>query len=236
MPPKFGGAPSCQRCSKAVYMAEQITGPGGFYHKQCLTCKECNRRLDASILAERNSEPYCKNCYNKLFGPKGYGFGSGSGVLSTDSTITDEQRFPAMQPAVLPSATSPPTAPYFPAASRSPALSTASAQETAPALSVGGTPARTTAAAQAALAAAMGGGCPKCGKQVYFAEQVVGPGGKKYHRQCFRCSSCGKGLDSTTLTEKDQEMFCKACYGKKFGPKGYGFGGGAGVLNTEGTN
>ena len=28
-------------------------------------------------------------------------------------------------------------------------------------------------------------------------------------------------------------MFCKGCHGKKFGPKGYGFGQGAGALSTE---
>lgn len=26
------------------------------------------------------------------------------------------------------------------------------------------------------------------------------------------------------------EIFCKSCYGKNYGPKGYGFGGGAGAL------
>jgi hypothetical protein len=31
-----------------------------------------------------------------------------------------------------------------------------------------------------------------------------------------------------------QEVFCKSCYGKAFGPKGYGFGGGAGTLQMTG--
>ena len=31
-----------------------------------------------------------------------------------------------------------------------------------------------------------------------------------------------------------QEVFCKACYGKDFGPKGYGFGVGAGTLQMTG--
>ena len=31
-----------------------------------------------------------------------------------------------------------------------------------------------------------------------------------------------------------QEVFCKSCYGKAFGPKGYGFGGGAGILQMTG--
>ncbi|KAI8608364.1 hypothetical protein BC830DRAFT_1072119 [Chytriomyces sp. MP71] len=60
MPPRFGGAPSCPRCSQAVYMAEQTTGPGGMWHKNCLTCKECNRKLDSTNLTERSSEAYCK--------------------------------------------------------------------------------------------------------------------------------------------------------------------------------
>lgn len=44
---------------------------------------------------------------------------------------------------------------------------------------------------------------------------------------------CRKGLDSTTLASHDQEIYCKSCYGKKYGPKGYGYGQGAGTLNMD---
>ena len=30
------------------------------------------------------------------------------------------------------------------------------------------------------------------------------------------------------------EIYCKACYGRAFGPKGYGYGGGAGALTNTG--
>ena len=48
-----------------------------------------------------------------------------------------------------------------------------------------------------------------------------------------RVANCRKQLDSTNATEHDDELFCKSCYGKKFGPKGYGYGGGAGVLSMD---
>ncbi|CAF96117.1 unnamed protein product [Tetraodon nigroviridis] len=71
--------------------------------------------------------------------------------------------------------------------------------------------------------------CPRCGKTVYAAEKVLGAG-NFWHKSCFRCASCGKGLESTTLADRDGEIFCKGCYAKKFGPKGFGFGQGAGAL------
>lgn len=40
-------------------------------------------------------------------------------------------------------------------------------------------------------------------------------------------------LDSTNVTEHDKELFCKNCHARKYGPKGYGFGGGAGCLSMD---
>ncbi|XP_049294637.1 muscle LIM protein 1 isoform X6 [Anopheles funestus] len=74
--------------------------------------------------------------------------------------------------------------------------------------------------------------CPKCGKSVYAAEERVA-GGNKWHKQCFKCGMCGKMLDSTNCAEHENELYCKNCHGRKYGPKGYGFGGGAGCLSMD---
>lgn len=44
---------------------------------------------------------------------------------------------------------------------------------------------------------------------------------------------CSKLLDSTNCTEHEGELFCKNCHARKYGPKGYGFGGGAGCLSMD---
>ncbi|XP_017549650.1 cysteine and glycine-rich protein 1-like [Pygocentrus nattereri] len=67
--------------------------------------------------------------------------------------------------------------------------------------------------------------CRRGNKTVHEAEKVIGAGST-----CFRCAKYGKGLESTTLAHKDREIYCKGCYAKTFGPKGFGFGQGAGAL------
>lgn len=44
---------------------------------------------------------------------------------------------------------------------------------------------------------------------------------------------CNKSLDSTNCTEHEKELYCKNCHARKYGPKGYGFGGGAGCLSMD---
>lgn len=44
---------------------------------------------------------------------------------------------------------------------------------------------------------------------------------------------CNKLLDSTNCCEHGAELFCKVCHGRKYGPKGVGFGLGAGTLTTD---
>ncbi|KAF9219345.1 hypothetical protein BS17DRAFT_789524 [Gyrodon lividus] len=67
----FGGTPICPRCNRAVYAAEQVMGPGRkLYHKPCLACTSCNKRLDSLTLLEHDQEPYCKNCHVRNFGTR----------------------------------------------------------------------------------------------------------------------------------------------------------------------
>jgi len=79
--------------------------------------------------------------------------------------------------------------------------------------------------------------CPKCGKSVYAAEERVAAN-HKFHKGCFKCALCSKMLDSTNCApheEKDKLpiLYCKNCHAREHGPKGYGFGGGAGALSMD---
>lgn len=150
----------------------------------------CKKNLDSTTVAVHVDEIYCKSCYGKKYGPKGYGFGGGAGTLSMD---TGEGL--GIKPEIQ--------APHRP----------------------------TNNPNASKFAKKLGGSevCPRCGKTVYAAEKVIG-GGNSWHKSCFRCAKCGKGLESTTLADREGEIFCKGCYAKNFGPKGFGFGQGAGAL------
>lgn len=62
--------------------------------------------------------------------------------------------------------------------------------------------------------------CPTCEKKVYFAEAIAGPGSTKYHRVCFKCSVCRKMLDSSTMAERENVLYCGTDYTKLYGSKG----------------
>ncbi|KAM3878291.1 cysteine and glycine-rich protein 1b isoform 2-T2 [Diretmus argenteus] len=181
----FGGGNKCGCCQKTVYFAEEVQCEGKSWHKSCFRCMVCKKNLDSTTVAVHVDEIYCKSCYGKKYGPKGYGFGGGAGTLSMD---TGEAL--GIKPEVQ-------------------------------------APHRPTNNPNASKTAQKAGGsdvCPRCGTAVYAAE-------KSWHKGCFRCAKCGKGLESTTLADKDGEIYCKGCYAKNFGPKGFGFGQGAGALS-----
>ncbi|XP_077418663.1 cysteine-rich protein 1 [Vanacampus margaritifer] len=67
--------------------------------------------------------------------------------------------------------------------------------------------------------------CPKCNKEVYFAEKVTSLG-KDWHRPCLKCEKCGKTLSSGSHAEHEGKPYChKPCYSALFGPQGFGRGG-----------
>lgn len=245
--PTFGGAPKCPRCSKSVYAAEEVKCSGKSYHQGCFLCKTCGKGLDSMNVAEGGDDIYCKNCHLKEFGPKGFR-GGGGGVNSTTG-IND----PVQKTASAPSGAGGGGAGKFcsecgvkqtggkfcsgcGAKQTDSGASASSSISSSSTTSVADNPFKKQAAAPAAAKPVASGGakkkfafggapkCGACGKSVYEAEKVMGAG-KAWHQQCFLCSDCKRGLDSTTLCEKDGQLFCKSCYGKRHGPKGFGIGG-----------
>jgi hypothetical protein len=60
------GTPSCAKCGKAVYFAEQVKSVGKTFHKGCLRCTSCNTVLTPGKLTEKDGDPLCHRCYGKV--------------------------------------------------------------------------------------------------------------------------------------------------------------------------
>ncbi|XP_063233355.1 muscle LIM protein Mlp84B isoform X2 [Bacillus rossius redtenbacheri] len=180
----------CPRCGGYVYAAETMLARGRAWHRSCFKCGTCHRALDSTTHCDGpDKDVYCRVCYGKKFGPKGYGYGQGGGALQSDSSeaVNGESSAPL-----------------------------------------------TTVIDTAKIQAAPGKGCPRCGGVVYAAEQVLAKG-SEWHRKCFKCHDCNRTLDSIIACDgPDRDIYCKTCYGKKFGPHGYGFACGSGFLQTDG--
>ncbi|XP_056463506.1 cysteine and glycine-rich protein 3 [Gadus chalcogrammus] len=186
--PNWGGGAKCSACEKTAYHAEEIQCNGRSFHKTCFICMTCRKGLDSTTVAAHESEIYCKSCYGKKYGPKGYGYGGGAGALSSDPPRKDLDLDPKDGVKQRPPNTSTSTNP-----------------------------------SKFAQKFGSSDQCPRCSKAVFAAEKIMGAG-KPWHKTCFRCALCGKSLESTTVTDKDGELYCKVCYAKHFGPKGFGLG------------
>ncbi|CAG8764754.1 17902_t:CDS:2, partial [Acaulospora morrowiae] len=169
------------------------------------------KRLDSYILAEHEGEAYCKTCHGRRFGPKGTSF------LSTDKPIPKNNESAADSDKSSQSTPKSPTSPL------SPSYGFFSTRPQSP-----------RNVKRSWTLPASNDICPRCTKPVYAAEAVLGAG-VKYHKLCLRCVTCSKLLDSTNMTDRDGKIYCRSCYSKEFGPKGYGYGGGSAFLTTEGT-
>ncbi|CAF0980048.1 unnamed protein product [Brachionus calyciflorus] len=241
--PKFTiTAPKCAKCDKTVYKAEETRAANKTYHKLCFKCYNCNKLLEPNILTEHQGDLFCKNCYGKKFGPKGYGFGGGAGVLSTETISTNTNTTtPVIQKTLRPTFSTLPS-------NENSKIEHTRVLNATPILASGLTNSsifkngnsNTVNSAynhekRISTGIQFGGSdrCARCQKAVYAAEKVVAAS-KFYHKLCFNCSTCKKALNSMNCCDNSEgEIFCKSCYGKQYGPKGVGYGIGAGTLSTN---
>ena len=64
------------------------------------------------------------------------------------------------------------------------------------------------------------GKCGRCGGNVYHAERML-VGNQSYHSCCYRCLICGVRLSSLSVNIKNCGIYCKGCYNKAYGMRGY---------------
>ena len=193
-------APKCPSCGKSVYAAEEVKGLGQSWHVLCFCCKACGKSLRGGHYKDHEGQPYCEADYNKLFGPKGIGFGATLGDTGITAAVAAEAS----------SATG-----YAGALSDKMAAFEGKV-EAVPSESL---PKR----ASKAFVPSTAPKCPSCGKSVYAAEEVKGLG-KSWHALCFCCKACGKSLRGGQYKDHEGQPYCEADYNKLFGPKGIGFG------------
>ena len=114
-------------------------------------------------MASHEDEIYCRHCHKKEFGPKGYGFAGGAAGLAAEfkptTSSVQKQEVNNNNESVTSNGVSAPPAP-------NPALAPKYAPNPNDPNS-----------------------CPRCGKKVYFAEEIKSLG-KKFHRLCFKCGGC----------------------------------------------
>ncbi|KAJ1945840.1 hypothetical protein FBU59_002194 [Linderina macrospora] len=279
--PRFNVAANkdiCPRCAKQIYHAEKAVGPRGPWHKACFKCRRCNTLLSSTTVTEHDGEAFCRNCYTKLFSPRGYNIGGSTESVPDDgftrsrgtSCSTDRSlpqspvrssraasnAAPPLPPASPPSTSPPRQYTYssrgsFDAGSRSipgAALGTyttstitsasaaaATAAAAAVSSSVGPPSPIQTAPRPGSSRSGLYGRayqpkkmvtsvpadiCPRCNDRIYAAESGMAAG-RKYHKKCIRCRLCNTAINSLQLTERDGDIFCRQCYAKHFGPKGF---------------
>lgn len=69
---KFGGGGNkCVRCTKTVYPAETVSYEKNFFHADCFTCKNCEKKVTPSgaegkKLEDGGVDVYCKKCWGEL--------------------------------------------------------------------------------------------------------------------------------------------------------------------------
>ena len=94
---------ACPRCLGSVYEMEKVQVKDRMFHKNCTTCKSCNRLLDATsvfglTLQDKYIEIFCQGCYSRFTGVAGF---RGNSSLWVDEKCADVSRPQVVDTAAL---------------------------------------------------------------------------------------------------------------------------------------
>ena len=207
----------CERCKKSVFHAEEIKAIGKSWHQQCFVCANhgCRKSLNSMNVTERDGEAFCKSCYARLFGPKGYGYAMGAaGSLTLSSGLplsSIVQHRSKCKESISNISTECTSGTINEESIQCSELQFHSQRPfSSPSVSV-----IQKEGYQFATFQYGGDICPRCNRKVYAAERVLGAGSEQpWHQTCFKCNNCNKLLDSVSVTTYKKEVYCKTCHNR----------------------
>eukprot|EP01099_Mayorella_cantabrigiensis_P002025 TRINITY_DN1882_c0_g1_i1.p1 TRINITY_DN1882_c0_g1~~TRINITY_DN1882_c0_g1_i1.p1 ORF type:complete len:549 (-),score=84.03 TRINITY_DN1882_c0_g1_i1:111-1757(-) len=241
------GGVSCPKCGKSVYHNERVVAEGSEYHQGCFKCENCSKTLRSGEYDSHESHQYfCHACYKQLHSSqalssrpdsvtKSANYVGGSSGMDTTSpkcpicgkSVYFNERIVALGKDYHKDC--------FKCSACSKVLRAGEYTErgeeaycqacygknfSTTALK----PTEPSVATTSDSASSGSPKCPVCGKAVYFNEKITAIG-KDFHKTCFKCQECSKVLRGGEYTEREEDIFCKACYAKLFSTAGYGYGG-----------
>jgi len=224
----------CAKCEKTVYEAEGLPAGGVKYHKKCMKCASCNRKLDSRSFCIDKKEIYCTVCLkkNRLSGQETPKIHPDTTVIATKD---DEKGCPRCSGAVFEAEKLTVKDDVY----HKRCFTCHRCSRALDSLTVSTSPdgeiyckvcyklvhAYERPQYQQDMTVIMAeeekDGCPRCNGKVFEAEKMSTKRGF-YHKKCFSCIKCKSQVGYFNAIEgPDDEVYCKVCYLRHHGPGGH---------------
>ncbi|TRY73464.1 hypothetical protein TCAL_02229 [Tigriopus californicus] len=243
---QVGDRRRCPRCCGKVFEAEKMVTDSGWYHRHCFRCNICTEPLDSlGVCDGPDGKIYCRVCYGRIHGNSNPKFYNNSQIETyTIQAGAEDNPCPRCNGKVFEAEKMMSTHHVyhkrcFSCRECQRRLDPFAAQEAPDGEIVCrvcyerqyGVVANPLSGADMLklLDTALIKGkddqdkevCPRCTGKVFHAERVEVKG-RVYHNRCASCARCNKPLSSKDICDgKDNDIYCKSCYARKYGAPGY---------------
>jgi len=223
-------AEKCPKCDKIVYEAEGYPAGGQKFHKRCLKCSSCTRKLDSNSVAIMDNKLFCIICMKKnrsQESPKIYpdtkaiAPSDEKGCPRCDGAVFEAEKLTVKEDSYHKRC--------FTCFRCSRALDSLIVMTSTDGniyckvcYKIAHAPDRPQVMTDLAVIPAEEekDGCPRCTGKVFEAEKMTTKRGF-YHKKCFACIKCKGCLNySNAIEGPDDEVYCKTCYLRFHGPGG----------------
>jgi len=224
----------CPRCDGAVFQAEEVNIKGRVYHKKCLSCKQCKRPTDISLIAVGpDNDIYCNICCHKISWPSQYAGASDTAVIPGDDgepnacprcggKVFEAEKMntkKGMYHKKCFACISCKSQLHYYGAIEGPDDEVYCRVCYLRAYGPGGKNKYGEANPVAMDDESAPEACVRCHSKVFEVEKIATKAGQM-HKHCLSCNECKRDLDASTFYNGfDGEVYCKYCYAVKFGHK-----------------